>query len=203
MSDPQMIRRRQAIGAFISLLLCGVLLCLFWVEPTLREWRQREFHVLMLREQLAQAVSDERRLQALLANAPDAAEAEAIGSESLLLSDAPNVVLAELQNRIRELVIGSGGLLESIDSDILLEGQPLPQIRITLRSVVRIGELRNILYQLQEFRPMLFIDQMWLSARNLHSNAMQEPKIEIRLILFSYLGASSVANAEAASNGAK
>jgi general secretion pathway protein M len=180
-----LVGRVLALALLVLVLLAGHGLVL---GPLLAEWRANAARIdqareLTLRYHAVAALCPEleRRLEQL-----GAADADAwVYLEGA--SDA--LAAAALQDRVRELVAAAGGELRS--TQILPAGDDdgLRRIALRVQLAVDAAALQAVLHELETGRPLLFLDNLVLRARQARGRGAVEDDgtIDLALDLYGYL----------------
>ncbi|WP_116475451.1 type II secretion system protein GspM [Zobellella maritima] len=193
--------RQQQLAA-VAILVCALLLVfILLIHPLFSLFIQQGATLDRLENQLShyRHLSDdleqtELTLQRLQRENPSA--------ELYLPETRPSLSSAWLQQHLNQLVSHSGGQLVSIQNVELKTMTPLPGIAIRVHLRGEIGQLVPLFHALESGRPMLFINDLVISAshrrrnirviRNLPINRRRDPSyqnipsLDIRFNLLGY-----------------
>lgn len=151
------------------------------------------------REKIAQSTDLLQRYQALVEEQPKLAERLSVletadaNSAAYLEGTSDALAAADLQDLASEAIEITGGEVRStqgLPAVNIEDGPSLRKIAVNLRFSTDIDGLAEALYELEAGEPILFIDQLQVSAegsRQAKLEAESTQKLDVRLDIFGYI----------------
>lgn len=151
------------------------------------------------REKIAQSTDLLQRYQALVEEQPKLAERLSVletadaNSAAYLEGTSDALAAADLQDLASEAIEITGGEVRStqgLPAVNIEDGPSLRKIAVNLRFSTDIDGLAEALYELEAGEPILFIDQLQVSAegsRQAKLEAESTQKLDVRLGIFGYI----------------
>lgn len=179
--------RRAA--ALALLVLLGVLIWRVGVDPLYRAWHADREAVQELRDAIA-------RLRGIAASRQDyeraLAEArQASGTaDALMRSPSGTLAAADLQQRIKALVEGTGGSLISAQPSDPQPAGPFTRIGLSVRMIVSTPALQRVLHALETEVPVVVVEEMLVLARGARSgrrSGANPDELDVRLQLSGFV----------------
>ncbi len=148
-----------AVGILILLLLVLFLLA----QPLYQHFRGYDDQIAELTYQrdrfqrsAASVTATERQLEDLKRNDPTVA--------FYLAESRPALAAADLQKKLHDMVARSGGQVASTRILERERGDPLPSVVVQVHLRSEVEELLELLYQLESGRPLLFVENLVVTA---------------------------------------
>jgi len=178
------------LGAVLLLVVIGVALVFPWIERDRRYTQE----IQRLTDQVERYRRMAATLPGLQATQGKVADDPAIGS-FYLAGQTANLAAADLQNRLKQMVEGSGGTLVSAQLLPAHEQGGSQMVSVSLRLNCTTEALFDILYKIENARPLLFVDTLSVreqrrrSARPARQTQPEEAirDLSVRLDVFGYL----------------
>ncbi len=185
-------------GTFVSKLVALAILAIlilavfqFAVEPALSTYQSN-------RDDIAQSKQLLQRYEALIAERQglveriEALDAEDSNATAYLENSDEALAGVELQDLVSSVVDTAGGSVKSVQVlppvDIE-EGPPLRKAGVKLRFSSDIDSLAETLFELESMEPLLFIDQLQVTAsrtRQAKDEADVAPELDVRIDVFAF-----------------
>ena len=109
-------------------------------------------------------------------------------SEGRLLSgSSAQLVGAELQNRIKEMIAGQNASLSSMQTLPVKEESGFQKISIGVTLKADLGALQSLLYTIESQQPYLFIEDLDVQTSAAFANSEKSDQLEIHFDVFGYL----------------
>lgn len=106
-------------------------------------------------------------------------EHAAVEDALFLAGDTAPLAAAELQNRIRRIVEGEGGVLVSSAFRSRVEPLPLTPVSVVVRLRCSIESLTGILHGLEALDAALFLENLSIQSNHRAGRALREPSDEL------------------------
>jgi general secretion pathway protein M len=156
--------RGHRLAALALLLLVGGVLVLVVDQALIGRYRYYQNSLEQYQGQLAQLeriATTEEPVRQLIAKAQQDRNVTA----QYLPQSVPALAAAELQQRLKTLIEAAGGTLQSIQS--LPPVEEAGAVKVTISAVMSgdIGGLQRVLYDLESQTPLLFVDNLEVTAR--------------------------------------
>ncbi len=189
MLQPGSLVSRTLALAILAALVLGVFL--FAIEPAMSTYQNN-------RDEIARSKQLLQRYEALIAERPGLIERiealDADDSNAIAFLENTDEALAgvELQDLVSTVVDTAGGSVKSIQvlpAIDVEEGPPLRKSGVKLRFSADIDMLAETLFELETMEPLLFIDQLQVTAartRQGRNKADMAPELDVRIDVFSF-----------------
>jgi len=112
-----------------------------------------------------------------------------INNGDFLEGDAPAIVAANLQKKLKTMVVSSGGNLVSTHAITGKDDDVYPKVTIKVHMQVDMKALQAVLYSLTTNKPLLFIDNLLIQRRHTSSKRQNRNTglLEVRFDVTGYL----------------
>ena len=148
-------------AAFAILIATGAALWLMLVQPLIASYVEHRESIARSQEMLAKYQGlDSTRAQ--IDSSLDKLHAAQETEERLLKGGSTQLVGANLQNRLKELIEADGGILTSMQVLPVREEQGFQRISMVVTLTATIESLQQILYAIEDQSPYLFIEDLEL-----------------------------------------
>ncbi|MEL6962028.1 MAG: type II secretion system protein GspM [Pseudomonadota bacterium] len=183
-----LVSRTLALAILVALVL-GVFL--FAIEPAMSTYQNN-------RDEIARSKQLLQRYEALIAERPglieriEALDADDSNATAFLENTDEALAGVELQDLVSAVVDTAGGSVKSIQvlpAIDVEEGPPLRKSGVKLRFSADIDMLAETLFELETMEPLLFIDQLQVTAartRQGRNEADMAPELDVRIDVFSF-----------------
>lgn len=189
--NPLLTPRLSRLLALALLLLAIAVPYLVIVRPYLETLRED-------RESLAEALSlRDRYLSVAAAGAAVDGWRQTLSEEgdgaAYLQGASEALVSADLQNRVKTVVQGNGGVLNSTQILDAASEEGFRRVAVRVRMSGGSEALYKVLYALETERPFLFVDNIDINARSMRAREGQAETIELMVSfdLFGYMRPAS------------
>jgi|APTNR8051073442_1049403.scaffolds.fasta_scaffold10901_6 hypothetical protein len=177
----------RRITALAVLLLLGVCLWNFIAAPLVHSFRERQDTIAQLLDGLArlqQLAHHETVLRARLA----ALQADGAANATQLSGPSAAVVAADLQGRLQQLMVESGGSVRSALTAEPSREKGLTRIGVLIEGEVPENALTSLLYAVLSEQGPLFIDDLEITGRESASDGGSDPApLSIRMLVFGFV----------------
>ncbi len=158
------VGRSHRLAALALLLLVGGILVLVVDQALVGRYRYYQDSLEQYQGQLAQLeriATTEEPARQLIAKVQQDRNVTA----QYLPQSVPALAAAELQQRLKTLIEAAGGTLQSIQS--LPPVEEAGAVKVTISAVMNgdVGSLQKVLYDLESQTPLLFVDNLEVTAR--------------------------------------
>ncbi|MEM9442815.1 MAG: type II secretion system protein GspM [Pseudomonadota bacterium] len=189
MLQPGSLVSRTLALAILAALVLGVFL--FAIEPAMSTYQNN-------RDEIARSKQLLQRYEALIAERPglieriEALDADDSNATAFLENTDEALAGVELQDLVSAVVDTAGGSVKSIQvlpAIDVEEGPPLRKSGVKLRFSADIDMLAETLFELETMEPLLFIDQLQVTAartRQGRNEADMAPELDVRIDVFSF-----------------
>lgn len=112
----------------------------------------------------------------------------------MLQSANESLAAAELQNRLKSAIEAAHGELRSLQPLPAQTEGPFRRVTVRGQATVNVAGLRQVLYRLEAASPLLFVDNVEVTARPGHSDrpgAAEDPPLDLRFDVYGYMRAGS------------
>jgi general secretion pathway protein M len=183
-----LVSRTAALGILAILVLA---VFQFAVEPVLSTYQSN-------RDDIARSKQLLQRYEALIAERPgliqriEALDADDGDATAYLENSDEALAGVELQDMVSSVVDAAGGTVKSVQvlpAIDVEEGPPLRKSGLKLRFSADIDTLAETLFELESMEPLLFIDQLQVTAartRQATDSASVAPELDVRIDVFGF-----------------
>jgi general secretion pathway protein M len=185
----------------IGLLLLTLLMAYFAiVQPVITKHAFYQENIASMQQRLQKYKQIIASRPALEAKLSQLQRKQAANAYYLEQQSAP-LAATELRKWVKTVVELSGGVLMSTQSLPLLENELFPRVGINVRMSGKTETLQKVLHDLESRRPLLFVDHLQVSSRQIRRRSprdrrtiIEETQLTISFELYGYMrgnGASS------------
>ena len=190
--NPLLTPRLSRLLALALLLLAIAVPYLVIVRPyleTLREDRESLAEALSLRDRYLSVAAAGAAVDGWRQTLSD----EGDGGAAYLQGASEALVSADLQNRVKTVVQGNGGVLNSTQILDATSEEGFRRVAVRVRMSGGSEALYKVLYALETERPFLFVDNIDINARSMRAREGQAETIELMVSfdLFGYMRPAS------------
>jgi general secretion pathway protein M len=189
-------------AAAVGLLLLTLLMAYFaTIQPVITKHAFYQENIASMQQRLQKYRQIIASRPALEAELNQLRREQATNAYYLEQQSAP-LAATELRKWVKTAVESSGGILMSTQSLPVLENELFPRVGISVRMTGSTETLQKVLYDLESRRPLLFVDHLQVTGRQIRRRSPRDPRtiieetqLTISFELYGYMRGSDAPDA--------